>query len=247
LILILLCGTPIINTVKAKLKSENTAENPKLSRLEKKGEELMLPGIRFSWRISVLVGLIWATSALAAQTGDATRAMHQSIDQLLAVLNDPQLKKSENKEKRRSELMRVVRGRFDFTEMSRRSLGINWRDINEGQRREFIDLFTQLLKETYIGKIEQYSNEKILYKDEESIGQNRAVVHTVIVTASAEIPLDYRCMMKGKEWKVYDVTVEGVSLVNNYRSQFKQILSKESFEKLIDKLKTKVEEIHKEQ
>jgi phospholipid transport system substrate-binding protein len=203
----------------------------------------MMQGIRLSWRIFMVAGLIWAASALAAQTGEATQAIRQSIDQLLKMLNDPELKKSENKEKRRSEIMKVIGSRFDFGEMSRRSLGIHWRDLKGKDRKEFVDLFSELLKDTYIGKIEQYTNEKILYKLEESTGPGRAEVQTVIVTASAEIPLYYQCMVVGKDWRVYDVAIQGVSLVNNYRSQFNQILLKESVEGLIAKLKTKVQEI----
>lgn len=202
----------------------------------------MIPGSRLYLCISLVVGMLWVASVLAAPPGAATSAMHQSIDQLLEVLKDPELKKSENKDKRRSEILKVVRNRFDFSEMARRSMGAHWRDLKEGDKEEFVDLFTRLLNETYTGKIEQYTDEKIVYKPEESIGPEQAEVRTVIVTSRAEIPIYYRCMVTGKEWKVYDVVIEGVSLVSNYRSQFNQIILKESLKGLMARLRTKVRE-----
>ncbi|MBW2145451.1 MAG: ABC transporter substrate-binding protein [Deltaproteobacteria bacterium] len=198
----------------------------------------------FSLRISMVVGMVWVASALAAQQGAATQAARQSITQLLNVLKDPTLKKSENKEKRRSEIMKIIQTRFDFAEMARRSLGRHWRELKEGERDEFTDLFAQFLQNTYIKRIEKYKNEKVVYKPEGSIGPGRAEVRTIIVTPSAEIPIYYRCMSVGKDWKVYDVVIEGVSLVNNYRSQFKQIMLKESYKGLRARLKTKIKKMN---
>jgi phospholipid transport system substrate-binding protein len=225
------------------LGSEIKVISEKILTLYEPQEDLMIPGSRLYLCISLVVGMLWAASALAAPPGAATSAIQQSIDQLIEVLKDPELKKSENKDKRRSEILRVIRTRFDFSEIARRSMGTHWRELKGADRDEFINLFSQLLEETYIGKIEQYADEKIVYKSEESIGPDQAEVRTVIVTSKAEIPIYYRCMVMGKEWKVYDVVIEGVSLVSNYRSQFDQIILKESLKGLMARLRTKVREV----
>jgi phospholipid transport system substrate-binding protein len=202
----------------------------------------MVSGSRLYSCISLAAVMLWTACAVAASSDAATSAINQSINQLLEVLKDPVLKKAENTDKRRSEILKVIRSRFDFSEMARRSLGANWKDLKDKDREEFVDLFTQLLKDAYIRKIEQYTDEKIIYKSEESLGPDQAEVRTIIVTSRGEIPINYRCMIMGKEWKVYDVVIEGVSLVSNYRSQFNQIIMKESLKGLMSKLRTKVKE-----
>ncbi len=203
----------------------------------------MIHQISISLRFSLFLSLLWVSYTLAAQPGDATSAVRNTVDLVVGILKDPELKKSENIEKRRSEVMKIIRNRFDFPEMARRSLGGYWRDITDKDREEFIDLFTQLLREAYIGKIEAYTDEKITYKKEDSIAPGLAEVRTFVITPNNEIPVYYRCMLVGKDWKVYDLVIEGVSLVNNYRSQFQRIILRESYKGLITRLKAKIKEI----
>ncbi len=176
---------------------------------------------------------------LQAIAGEATDQVRQTVDAVMEVLNNKELKKPENRELREKKIRDIIDRRFDFEEMAKRSLALNWSKRTPEERKEFVTLFSDLLESTYIKKIERYENEKIVYLDERITGQY-AIVRTKIVKAQeAEIPVEYRIFKKADKWEVYDVIVEGVSLVNNYRSQFSQIIRSSSYEELIKKLKNK--------
>ena len=163
-----------------------------------------------------------------------------SIDQLLSILRDPQFQGDANTDKRRQALRTIIYERFSFAKMSQLSLGANWKKINNQQKDEFTKLFGQLLEDTYVSKIEGYTDEKILFT-KELVKEKKAQINTKIVTDSVEIPLDYRMYQaKDGSWMVYDMIIEGVSLVGNYRSQFSGILQNDSFEKLVEELKKKL-------
>jgi len=163
-----------------------------------------------------------------------------SIDQILEILRDQSLAGEANTEKRRASLNKVIHERFSFAKMSQLSLARHWRERSAEEKKAFIELFGQLLEDTYISKIESYTNEKIVYV-KEFVKKKKAQINTKIITDTVEIPIDYRMyetMEKG--WMVYDMVIEGVSLVGNYRSQFNQILQKDSYEKLVEELKAKL-------
>ncbi len=175
----------------------------------------------------------------AARAGEATDQVKQTVDAVLDVLNNKELKKPENRELRTKKIRDIVNQRFDFEEMAKRSLALNWAKRTPDERKEFVALFSDLLENTYVKKIERYENEKVAYLDERITGQY-AVVRTKILKAQeAEIPVEYRIFKKGGKWEVYDIIVEGVSLVNNYRSQFSQIIRSSSYEELVKKLRNK--------
>ena len=175
----------------------------------------------------------------AALAGEATDQVKQTVDAVLDVLNNKELKKPENRELRTKKIREIVNKRFDFEEMAKRSLALNWGKRTPEERKEFVTLFSDLLENTYVKKIERYENEKIVYLDEKITGQY-AVVKTKIVKAQeAEIPVEYRIFKEAGKWEVYDIIVEGVSLVNNYRSQFSQIIRSSSYEELVKKLRNK--------
>ena len=154
-------------------------------------------------------------------------------------MRDKELKKPANEKKRRAEIRKVVGERFDFEEMAKRSLGIYWRQRTEDQKREFVSLYRDLLQRTYIRKIEGYTDEKIAYTGEKIDG-NYGVVNTKVITRkNLEIPIDYRVLNENGQWMVYDVVIEGVSLINNYRSQFSTIIHQKSYEELVKKLRSK--------
>ena len=168
---------------------------------------------------------------------DQTRA---TIDQVLEILNDPKLKSKGAKEERRSRLRQVIYPRFDFAEMARRSLGPTWQRISSGERQEFLKLFSQLLEDTYVSNIESYSGEKILY-GREIQEQEFAEVYTKVVTKQGEeFAVNYKLHELNGDWKVYDVMMENVSIVNNYRSQFSRLLAKSSFAELLDRIREKL-------
>jgi phospholipid transport system substrate-binding protein len=162
------------------------------------------------------------------------------VDKVLATLNDPKLAAPGAKDERRSRLRRLIYPRFDFAEMSRRSLGATWQRITPAEQEEFVKLFTQLLEESYISTIESYSDETILY-GRETREENFAEVDTRIVSKTGEqITVNYRLRRMNGDWKVYDVVVENVSLVNNYRSQFSRLSAKSSFAELLGRIREKL-------
>jgi phospholipid transport system substrate-binding protein len=161
-----------------------------------------------------------------------------TVDQVIATLKDETLSTAARREK----LTSIIRPRFDFRIMSQSVLGVNWRRATETQKRRFIDLFSELLKSTYVSKIEQYTNERVDY-GEERIEDDRALVETMLVTQSTEIPIIYRMIRKDGEWKVYDVVIENVSLVRNYRSTYDEIARKEGIDRLLQRMEEKLTEL----
>ena len=166
--------------------------------------------------------------------------LKSTIDNILGILRDPSLKGEEQAEKRRASLCKVINERFSFAKMSQLSLARHWKKRNDEEKKIFIELFGQLLEETYISKIEAYTDEKVVYV-KEYVKKKKAQVNTKIVTDTVEIPIDYRLYQTNNgSWLVYDLVIEGVSLVGNYRSQFDQILQKDTYEKLVEELKKKI-------
>jgi phospholipid transport system substrate-binding protein len=189
----------------------------------------------------VLTGLLlWMASEAAA--GPATDQLHGSIDAVLKILSDPELKKETMVAERRRAIRAVANEIFDFAEISRRSLAAHWLARAPAERQEFVALFGDLLENAYITKIEAYSGEKIVYVREAADGPT-AVVRTQIVTRQGTaIPVEYRMFRPGERWRAYDVTIEGISLVSNYRAQFNTIITRSGYPDLVAKLKAKRDE-----
>jgi phospholipid transport system substrate-binding protein len=183
--------------------------------------------------ILLLVQPVWAAAGVP---GDQVR---QTTDKLLAILKDPQLKGESKKNERRDKLKEVIYQRFDFTEMARRSLGSEWRRRSPEEQREFVKLFTGLLERAYLDNIESYNGEKFRYLKEQE-DNNHAQVDTKITgNKGQEFSVNYRLHNRNGDWKVYDVVIEDVSLVNNYRSQFNRMLATSSYEELVNRMKGK--------
>lgn len=162
-----------------------------------------------------------------------------TVDNITAILKNPSLRTEARKKDRRDQLRRAIFARFDFTEMARRSMGSEWRNLSPKQQDEFTQLFTDLLERAYVDQIESYTNEKIVY-GKEIVDQDYAEVQSKIVTGKGEeYSLNYKVRLIGKEWKVYDVVVENISLVNNYRSQFSRVIANQSYDELIRRMKDK--------
>jgi phospholipid transport system substrate-binding protein len=171
--------------------------------------------------------------------GEPTEQLRQTIDSLLGVLKSSDLKGEGKAKERRQKLREIIYPRFDFTEMAKRALGSHWQRRNPEEQKEFVKLFTALLEEAYLDTIESYKGEKIQYLNER-LDQNFAQVDTKIFDPHGqEYSVNYRLHNPGGEWKVYDVIIENISLVNNYRSQFNRILGKSSYEELIAAMKEK--------
>ncbi|HVG02730.1 MAG TPA: ABC transporter substrate-binding protein [Nitrospira sp.] len=177
-----------------------------------------------------------------AGAGPATDSIRGTIDEVFKVLDDKELKKPERHEDRRQRLEKVVGARFDYSEMSRRSLGTQWNQLSEKDKQEFVDLFRTLLTNTYADRVENYSGEGVQYLNERT-EKEYAEVRTKVLSGKTEIPMDYRLLRKDNDWRVYDVVVDGVSLVNNYRGQFSKILHTSSYPGLVDQLRKKSDKI----
>jgi phospholipid transport system substrate-binding protein len=185
--------------------------------------------------------LTWLTAGDAV-AGPPTDQVRVSIDRVLQILSDPELKKDAKTADRRAAIRTVANEIFDFTEISQRSLARHWTPRTPAERQEFIRLFGDLLEYSYITKIETYSGEKIQYTGEAADG-DQAVVKTRIVTKQGlEIPVDYRMFVKDNRWRAYDVNIEGVSLVANYRTQFNTVIQRAGYPDLVAKLKAKQDE-----
>ena len=201
---------------------------------------------RWSWR-KVVSGvasllLLGAIAVQPAVAGGATDAMKRTIDEVLTIIKDKEFKQPGRAEERRQRLEKVVGDRFDYQEMSKRALGAPWNQLSDKDKQEFVALFRTLLTNSYADKIEAYTGEGVQYLNERT-ENNYAEVRTKVLTGKVEIPLDYRLLNKDTDWRVYDVVVDGVSLVNNYRGQFSKILRSSTYADLVDQLRKKSDKI----
>ncbi len=174
-------------------------------------------------------------------TGSAKAQLKMSVEQIIAVLRDPAFKTDDQQTAKREKLRQIARQRFDYRKMSQLSLGKHWKERSGTEKDEFTDLFGALLEDSYMAKIENYTDEDVVFL-KERVQKKKAQINTKLITESVEIPINYRMYRKSEDtWMVYDMVIEGVSMINNYRSQFGQILERQSFQTLMDKLKEKKE------
>jgi phospholipid transport system substrate-binding protein len=192
--------------------------------------------IRVLVTLAAVLALVVTRDAVAGVPTDQLRG---SIDLILKIVTDPELKKEAKTAERRKRIRAVVNQIFDFTEISQRSLGRHWQARTPAERDQFVQLFGDLLENAYITKIESYSGEKILYPGD-AIEGDLAIVKTRIITKQeTEIPIDYRMFMNNGRWAVYDVSIEGISLIGNYRTQFNAVIQRSGYADLVAKLKAK--------
>lgn len=184
--------------------------------------------------------LMFFLSALPVYAGAPLDSVQANVNKVLDVLRDPKLKGDSAKEIKKEKLRAIYEQMFDEVELSRRTLGVHWNKLNAAQQQEFVQLFRQVLEKAYIDKILSYTNEKIVFPRENMLSSKQAEVQTKIITSSKEIPIFYRLILKDDTWKVYDVVIENVSLVQNYRSQFNSILAKNTPDQLLEILRKKV-------
>ena len=175
-------------------------------------------------------------SVAAGAPGDQVR---QSVDKLLAILADPRLKQEGKKNERREELKKVIYQRFDFTEMARRALGPEWRRHTPEEQKEFVQLFTDLLERAYLKQIESYNDQKVRYLNEREDHGYAEVDTKIVDNKGQEFSVNYRLDNVNGDWKVYDVVIEDISLVNNYRAQFSRVLASSSYQELVHRMKDK--------
>ena len=193
---------------------------------------------------SLILSVVLAFFTLNAQAeATPTEQLKSSIEQILNILKD----KSIENENRRNQIRTLINDRFYFRAMSQRALARNWKKASKEQQTKFVGLFSQLLENTYIGRIEAYTDERVEYLREKTRNPKRSVVYTQIVTKTADIPINYKLAKKNDQWLVYDVVIEEVSLISNYRSSYDEIIKKDGMDGLLSKMQEKVLEKNNEE
>ena len=190
----------------------------------------------------MLAGLTMASPSLATTPNgiksSATEAVKGTIIELIQVLDDETLNQPEQAEERRHEIEEVIKHRVDYEEMARRALGVPWPTLSHRERHEFVDLFVQLLRDTFVGRSTEHSDEQVVF-----LGELRedpfAEVKAQMKGRKIDTPVDFRLVHRAHEWRVYDVVIDGASIVSNYRSQFTSIIRDVSYVGLVKKMKQK--------
>lgn len=187
--------------------------------------------------VAVLATTLLCASAntFAEEPQDQLKA---TIDTILETLRDSSIDRTA----KRAKITDVISARFNYEGMSQRTLAVNWKKTNDEQRKRFVDLFSQLLQESYLGRIEAYTNEKVQFASEKIKG-NRAIVDTYILTSTVDIPISYKLEQKDNDWLVYDVVIEEVSLVRSYNSTYKDIIMKSGIDGLLEDMEAKLNEM----
>jgi phospholipid transport system substrate-binding protein len=185
--------------------------------------------------------LVLALSSAHATAGVPTDQIKATVDKALVVLKDPGLKSASKNKERREQLKQILFTRFDFTEMAKRALGANWRRRTPKEQEEFVRLFTELLERAYTDTIESYTDERIVYVGERLDGSYADVDSKILTAKGEEFSINYKAHLVGGEWRVYDVIVENISMVNNFRSQFNRVIANSSYEELIRRLRHKAD------
>jgi phospholipid transport system substrate-binding protein len=190
--------------------------------------------------IGVVLVLTVGMAPMAA--GTATAAIKSTIKQMFVILNDEELKTPGRAEERRQQLEKVIGNRIAYDEMAKRSLGPQWSQLNEEERQEFVRLYAQLLRDTYSSRFDRYSDEKVEFL-QETLQGDYAEVRTRLTSSKFSLDVDYRMLQRAGDWRVYDIVVDGISLVHSYREQFTKIIRTYSYEELVTKLRQKTGEI----
>lgn len=187
--------------------------------------------------IFYLVILLGCIASVSYASSSPKEQMKTSVDAIINILKNKEL----DQKTRRKKIRLIIKKRFDFWAMSQRTMATNWKKLSSREKKRFVTLFTRFLVNNYMERIEAYTDETIEYP-KEKIKENRAMVNTVILTKSVEIPVMYKMRLKKGEWLVYDVVIEGISLIKNYRSSYKEIVKKKGLGELMTMLEKKIKD-----
>ena len=185
--------------------------------------------------IVLAVTALLALSPALAVAGEPTEQLRGHVDAVIKTLQT----KQGSPDERRAAVRKIAERIFDFEETAKRSLGRHWQSRTPAERQEFVKLFTDLLEHSYLSKIEQYGGEKVTYAGDTIEGDQATVRSKIVTPKGTDIPVDYRMLQRDGRWLVYDVVIEGVSLVGNYRTQFNKIIQTSSWDDLVQKLRSK--------
>jgi len=193
--------------------------------------------------LRILIIAVLLLFPLSAQAEEAINAVQVHINKVLDVLRDKSIKEDSAASVRKEKIRNISNDMFDYTELSRRTMAQNWKKLSDAEQNEFVKLYKQILENAYINKLLNYKDEEVVFSKEKKLAENNTEVYTKIITKSVEIPIDYKLVLKNNGWKVYDISIEGVSLVSNYRNQFKEILINKSSAEFLEILRKKVSAI----
>ena len=192
--------------------------------------------VRIFCTIALVIGVLGT-----AWAGPPTDTLREYTEAVQKVLDDPALKSEERRHERRAAVRKLAAEAFDVQETARRALGTHWQQRSPAEREEFVQLFADLLERTYIAKIDLYGGERLRFTDERLDGDIAVVRAKVTTRQGQEVPVEGRMHKKGERWLIYDVVIENISLINNYRSQFDRIIRTSSFAELVRRLKSRGE------
>jgi phospholipid transport system substrate-binding protein len=197
-------------------------------------------GVARGWTM-FLLSAVWLSALGLATAGEPTDLVRQITDQVLKILEDPQFQAPNRHAERQERLHKIAEQVFDWQEMARRALAVHWRERTPQEQQEFVRLFRDLVEGTYINRLESAIQEKreIQYVGEQVDGSRAAVKTNVVARRNQQVPIEYRLQKADGRWLIYDVLVEGISLVNNYRSQFNRIITSSSYNDLVQKMKNR--------
>jgi phospholipid transport system substrate-binding protein len=196
-------------------------------------------------RSIALLSVIWLSSLALAASGAPTEFIRRTTDSILQVFEDPQLQGSAHREERLTRLRHIANTAFDWQEIAQRALATHWRERTPQERQEFTELFREAVQEMYLERMETAAQRRLQEKQAilyggEQVNDQRAVVGTTVVTRRyRQIPMEYRLRESDGQWRIYDMVIMGVSLVNNYRAQFHRIITQSSYQGLLRQLKTR--------
>jgi phospholipid transport system substrate-binding protein len=191
--------------------------------------------------VVALVAAFVAGTVAPASAGAPTDQVREYTDAVVRILEDPALKAEDRKPERRAAVRKIAAEVFDVQETARRALGPHWQQRTPQQREEFVQLFAELLEQTYISKIDLFGGERLRFTEEKVDGDNAIVRAKVVTRQATEVPVEARLLRKGDRWLIYDILIENISLVGNYRSQFDRIIRTSSYDDLVKRLRTRGE------
>jgi phospholipid transport system substrate-binding protein len=198
--------------------------------------------IRYLFASSMAILLLLTESVGLSAAASPMEALKIPIENVLSLLKDPKYQDPDQRQQQRDKIFAITRKLFDYTEMSKRTLARNWKSFSPQEQSQFVDVFADHLSNSYMDKIQgEYKGETVIFLGQEMVADGKALVSTKVQRQPSDISVDYSMMLVDNQWRVYDVNIEGVSLIKNYRTQFDQILVKESPAQLIERLKKKVD------
>jgi len=191
----------------------------------------------------ILIIAVWLSAGLLAHgQEDPTTAVKEMVDEVISILKNEELEGPEQTQERRRLLEAAVERRLDYEEMAKRTLALHWRKRTPSEQKEFVPIFHAFLSKTYAKRLETYTNEAVQYGDVR-MKDSFAEVQTTVTSSKTELQLDYRLKRQDSRWRIYDIVINGVSLVKNYRDQFNRVINKSSYAELVSKLQDRTEEI----